>query len=100
MQSLKLKRIELYWNPIEDYNPLKDLTVETIVLGSNLDDAIAATLQQAIPQVTVLVQDAPLDPLYDAGQYFHEGEIEERADRKDSTAQANQWALEAMMAGN
>ncbi len=100
MQSLKLKRIELYWNPIEDYNPLKDLTVETIVLGSNLDDAIAATLQQAIPQVTVLVQDAPLDPLYDAGQYFHEGEIEKRADRKDSTAQANQWALEAMMAGN
>ncbi len=100
MQSLKLQRIELYWNPIEDYNPLKDLSVETIILGNNLDDAIAENLRKALPQALVEQQDAPLDPLYDAGQFFHVGEVEKRWNRKDSTARANQWALEAMMAGN
>jgi len=92
-----IRTIELYWNPIEDYNPLKELKkAETIVLGSNLDDAIVENLRLALPQAKISEQDAPQDPLYDAGQLFQTGEVARRADRQDGTAQANQWALDAM----
>ena len=92
----KLKFIVLYGNPITDYRPLRALKGSTQLLGDNLNEQIIADLQAANPKGYVQAQSADVDPLYDEAVFFGEADAKPRAEREDTTAQANRAALMAL----